>query len=116
MTATPTFGQPDPGVAFLNKEGRLADIWYRYLVRLGQLTAERQIAPVAVSASPFTYQATTIGDLLVRGGTVSAVTLVRGNDSVSCPTSGFVPMAANDSVIVTYSVLPTVTFVPRARA
>lgn len=112
----PTFGLPDPSVPMVGKEGRLADVWYRGLVRLAQLSAERPIAPVSVGASPFTFTATTIGDLLVRGGTVSAVTLVRGDDSLVCPVSGFVPMAANDSIVITYSVLPTVTFVPRARA
>lgn len=112
----PTFGLPDPSIAFVDDEKTITPEWYQLLVRLAQLSAERAIAAVSPGASPFTYTATTIGDLLVRSGTVSAVTLVRGNVSVVCPTSGFIPMAANDSVIITYSVLPTVTFVPRARA
>lgn len=129
MTINPTFGLPDPGVDFVtvtptSQKGaspatftaKLTPVWYRALIRLAQLTAERAVVPVALGASPFTFTATTIGDLLVRGGTVSANTLSRGNDSVSCPAEGFIPMAANDRVTITYSVLPTVTFVPRARA
>lgn len=112
----PTFGLPDPNVALVNEAKILTPPWYIGLVRLAQLTAERPIAPVSLGASPYTFTATTIGDLLVAGGTVSAVTLGRGGVSVACPTSGFIPMAAEDSVIITYSVLPTVTFVPRARA
>ncbi|MDB5584897.1 MAG: hypothetical protein JWR80_10073 [Bradyrhizobium sp.] len=112
----PTFGLPDPNVALVDEGKLLTQPWYTGLIRLAQLSAERPIAPVSLGVSPYTFTATTIGDLLVRGGTVSAVTLVRGDVSVTCPTSGFIPMAANDSVIVTYSVLPTVTFVPRARA
>lgn len=117
MTGTPTFGIPDRGQPFVNpKTGLLTEGWARFLVRLQQLTAERPVMPVSPGASPYSFTATTIGDLLVRGGTVSGVVLTRGATSVTCPTSGFVPMAAEDVVTVTYSVVPTITFVPRARA
>lgn len=111
-----TFGLPDPNVAIVTDDKILTQPWYIGLIRLAQLSAERAIAPVSLGVSPFTYTATTIGDLLIRSGTVSAVTLVRGAVSVVCPTSGFIPMAAEDKVVITYSVLPIVTFVPRARA
>lgn len=113
---TPSFGIPDRQQPFVNpRDGMLTEGWARFLVRLQQLTAERPIAGIPPGPSPFTFEATTIGDLLVAGGTVSGVLLTRGADSVSCP-PGWVPMAALDTVTITYSVAPIVTFVPRARA
>lgn len=114
--ATPNFGIPDRQQPFVDKQGMLTEGWARFLVRLQQLTAERPIMPVSPGPSPYTFEATTIGDLLIKDGTVSLVVLTRGSVSVSCPASGFVPMAALDTVTITYSVAPSVTFVPRARA
>ena len=113
---TPSFGIPDRQQPFVDRKGMLTEGWARFLVRLQQLTAERPIMGVAPGPSPWTFGATTIGDLLVRGGTVSDVGLVRGNDAVACPANVFIPMAALDTVTITYSVAPVVTFVPRARA
>jgi hypothetical protein len=48
--------------------------------------------------------------LLITGGNVSAVLLTRGLQSAACPVSGFIPMAAKDSVTITYTVAPTLTF------
>lgn len=115
--AAPSFGIPDRQQPFVDpRSGILTEGWARFLVRIQQLTAERPVMPVAPGPSPWTFSATTIGDILVRGGTVASVTLVRGADAVDCPVSGFIPMAAQDSVTITYSVTPFVTFVPRARA
>jgi len=115
--ATPSFGIPDRGQP-IDQAGKvtLSEVWARFLVRLSQLTPERPLMPVSPGPSPYSFTATTIGDLLVRGGTVTSVVLTRGSDSLACPVSGFVPMAAQDIVTVTYSVAPEVTFVARARA
>lgn len=125
MTSNPgNFGLPDRntpiGVGRDNKGAPIPivinDIWQRFLVRLAQLTAERPIQNLDAGNSPFEYAATTIGDLLVRDGVVGGVTLTRGDITITCPTSGFVPMAAEDVVTVTFSSKPSVLFVPRARA
>lgn len=117
MSDNPSFGIPDRQQPFVvPRTGMLTEGWARFLVRIQQLTPERPVMPVSPGPSPYSFTATTIGDLLVRGGNVSGITLTRGSDSVVCPTSGFIPMAALDIVTVTYSVAPTITFVPRARA
>jgi hypothetical protein len=36
--------------------------------------------------------------------------------TINCPGNVFIPVAANDTVTITYSVLPTMTFIPSARA
>ena len=113
----PTFGLPSPQLAAINTEsGKWSDIWYRFLVRLAQLSAEQPFEPISLGASPFTYTARTIGHIFITGGTVSARSLVRSGASLAVPSDTFIPVAANDMVTVTYSVLPTMTFIPSARA
>jgi hypothetical protein len=117
MANNPTFGLPSPTLPITDpKTGVIASVWYQFLTRLQQLTPERAIAPITVGASPYTYTASTIGSLLITGGTVSTVVLTRGGVSVTTRSTIFIPMAAGDTVTVTYSVLPTITFVPSARA
>lgn len=73
------------------------------------------IANVAPGASPFTYTASAAGSVVVTGGTVSNVQLKRGATTIaiSTATNAVVPVSAGDQVIVTYSVAPTMSFVPR---
>lgn len=112
----PDFGIPNFEVPVVDEQQLLTPEWQRALTRIFQLTPERAIRAVSPGVSPFTYAAFTIGHLLISGGTVSAVSLVRGAISVPCPLSGFIPMAGKDSVIITYSVVPTLKFIPSARA
>jgi hypothetical protein len=113
----PTFGLPSPILPATDpKTGKLASVWYQFLARLAQLTPSSPFSTPTVEASPWTYTAGTIGDLFVTGGTVSAIVLSRSGASVTVLTNRFIPMAANDTVTITYTVLPTVTFVPSARA
>lgn len=112
----PDFGLPDFQLAAVDDQQAFMPEWQRFFTRIAQKSAERKIAAVSPGASPYTYTATTIGNLLITGGTVSAVSLVRGAMSASCPTSGFIPMAGKDSVVITYTVAPTLNFIPSARA
>jgi hypothetical protein len=113
----PTFGLPSPTLPVTDPQtGLVASIWYQFLVRLSQLSAERPIAPVPVGASPFVYTASTIGNIFISGGMVSAIALKRSGVNLACPENIFIPVAANDTVIVTYTGLPTMTFIPSARA
>lgn len=111
----PTFGLPSRALG-LNPGGPAHETWYQWFTRISQLSAERPIDPISLGASPFTYIARTIGHIFVTDGTVSAISLVRSGVAVACPSNIFIPVAANDSVTVTYSVLPTMTFIPSARA
>jgi predicted Rossmann-fold nucleotide-binding protein len=69
------------------------------------------LAGVAVGASPFTYVAQDSGRLVVQGGTVSLIELGRKGTFVTTGiTTGVIPVSRGDSVRVTYTVLPTLTF------
>lgn len=104
-------GVPKPHSKVLKPDGTVATDWWRFFYAL--VSPPNQEVGVTVGVSPATYQATANGTLLVKGGTVSAISLTRLNTYVLGITSGLVPMSIGDSVTVTYSVLPTLTWIPR---
>ncbi len=72
---------------------------------------------ITVGASPFVYRNTfhMIGYVSVNGGTVSDISFSRDNInfiSVSSSTGVIIILAPNDQVKVTYSVTPTMNFIP----
>lgn len=72
------------------------------------------IETITVGASPFTFTANLSGQLLITGGTVSQIDLDRKGTSVTTGlTAGLLPLAEFDQCIVTYTVLPTIYFIPR---
>lgn len=76
------------------------------------------VANQAVGASPYTYQNTGDFDVsaVVSGGTVSAVAFSRDGASfftISSATNASVLLNPGDYVRVTYTVLPTLTLIPR---
>lgn len=113
----PTFGLPSRLLKLVSGSGgQPDDTWYRFFVRIAQLSAERPIEAISVGVSPFVYTARTIGHVFVTGGTLSSIALERSGVSLAVPSDIFIPVAANDTVTVTYSVLPDMTFIPSARA
>lgn len=72
-------------------------------------------APVTAGPSPYTYKASQGGTLIIQGGTVSMVSFSR--DGVTNfntgQTQGMFPVSAGDTLIITYSGAPNLTFVPR---
>lgn len=70
--------------------------------------------PYAVTpgASPYTFTATQRGQMFVEGGTVSAISFTRNSSHSLSATSGTVSMSPGDKLTVTYSVAPTLTYIP----
>ena len=87
-------------------------------VNLGKLT-NSTVAPsdITVTASPFTYQNTTAfnGDVIISGGTVSNIEFTRDNTTFYTTglLMGVLRLSPSDRVRVTYTVAPTMTYVPR---
>lgn len=97
--------------------GLAAKDWYVFFYTLYNAVTQglpQAEAAITLGASPFTYQAVLRGQFLVVGGTVSAVAFSRDRTIFynAGITAGFVQMDAGDQVRVTYSVAPTLTFVP----
>jgi hypothetical protein len=95
------------------QSGQLTQPWHGYLAQLAGAPGPI-LADLAVGPSPFAYTAPSGGTLSVHGGTVSLITISRARVSgVNVGfTSGSVSVAANDVVTITYSVAPTVNFIP----
>lgn len=72
------------------------------------------VASITPGGSPFTYTAPGFGVVVVTGGSVSAISVKRQGTSVSTGiTTGLIPVARYDQVVVTYSpTAPTMTFIP----
>jgi hypothetical protein len=106
--------QPFPSVIqnFVDTLQKIKEPWVQYL---SQFTiAPPAFMDITVSASPFSYQAEEPGNIYISGGTVSGITLTRGADTITLSTVRpcLVPVAVADIVTVTYSVLPTIKFIP----
>lgn len=88
--------------------------WYRFWAALFQGLAPALETGVTPSASPFTYSATVKGSLIVSGGTVSLIQFTRNGTAFynTGQTSGMFTLNAADSLVITYAVAPTITFVP----
>ena len=104
--AVPTYTTPwTPG----NKND---STWYRYF-QAGE-TGQPPSAEIAVTltASPFIYQAPKKGYLVISGGTVTSIMISRTPPTyyLTGQTSGVIPVAQGDTVKITYTAAPTVTF------
>lgn len=68
---------------------------------------------VTVSASPFVYTTLSNGAVVVSGGTVSALAVVRQGTSIGAGVvAGVIPVRRLDQISITYTAAPTVTFLP----
>lgn len=103
-------------VAMADERGRMSSQFYRMMATLLRSIAgwssPDALASVTLTGSPYAYTAQQPGQLFVNGGTVSAVTLTRAGTTVNAPAAGCY-LTPGDTITVTYTVAPTVTFVPR---
>lgn len=95
----------------LDKDGRFAQPWFRFFQRLdGKGPAA---AAQTVGTSPATLSFSKNGFITVQGGTVSLIEYRRGTSGTFTNIgviAGPVPVRNGDSVRITYTVVPTVTF------
>jgi hypothetical protein len=103
---------PNLQAQLVNKLGFLIPPWNSFFQQLVQQAPE--VAAITVGASPFSYTANANGNLIISGGTVSVIDLIRGTVTILIATSTaiprIVPISIGDTVKVTYSVLPTLQF------
>lgn len=95
---------------FVGGMGRIKPPWNSYLQQFTQ--APPNILSITVGTSPSEYTAVEPGFIAVAGGTVSAISLTRGAISIDVTGVKLIPVAIADVVAVTYSVLPTIQFIP----
>lgn len=108
LNAMPQFKVP------LEKGGVTTKDWYFFWNGLYTGLAPALPLPVTVGVSPFTLSATAKGSVIVNGGTVSQIQFSRDgvNFFTTGQTAGMFTVNASDLLVITYTVAPTVTFVP----
>ena len=92
-------------------DGKVTPAWHRFFnsLTVGPQPAQAHTLP----ASPYTLAASSKGSVVVSGGAVSLIQLTRGLITVNLGvTSGMFPAAVGDVFVITYTVAPTVTFLP----
>jgi len=88
------------------------------LLLLDGLSQPAPVDAITVGASPYVYVPSVAGACIVSGGTVSAIAISRDDGTTwlgTGLTSGVFPLERTDSIRVTYTVLPTMNFLQRAR-
>lgn len=102
---------PAPQFSVLTQNGFFSTPWYLFFKQF--VTQPGAVQTVSLGASPASYTASGPGSVVVSGGTVSGISLKRGGVTTALGiTSGIVPVVNNDVVVMTYSVKPTVSFIP----
>lgn len=99
----------------IGANGTFVQAWYRFFAGLLNGTPPQDVSTLAVTASPFSYQAPLGGFIAVHGGTVVSIMLTRDGINVhgTGTTQGCVPMSKGDTAIITYSAPPTINFFPQ---
>jgi hypothetical protein len=109
----PTFDLPLARKAEKDADALTTSQWYRYWQSHDAglpPSAETVLAP---KASPFTYTAPRQGYVIVNGGTVTAIAVSRsGTFYPTGLTAGSFQVSQNDQLRVTFSVIPSMVFLP----
>jgi len=105
--ALPTYTQP------IDEKGNMSTAWRRWFGATDNGTPPADESSITVGASPFAFQATQKGFVIVTGGTVSRIQFTRTSLHSTGQTSGVFPVSLADIITVTWSVKPTMTFVPQ---
>lgn len=89
------------------KTGRLVSPWNMFIQTLIQAPPAVQDISI-ISGETFTPNVN--GNLIITGGTISNISLIRGTVIINLTGQTIIPLAVNDSVSITYSVAPTFQF------
>lgn len=96
----------------VDRLGKLVPPWNSWFQQFAQ--AAPAVANITIGISPFSYTANSNGSLIVSGGTVSNISLIRGTTTIIVATSTvnpvIIPISIGDTVQVTYTVSPTMQF------
>jgi hypothetical protein len=105
----PTYSEP------LQKGNNTSASWYRWMQNIDQGLPPSSETVITGHISPFTYQAPSAGFAIVHGGTVSSIQFARtsGTFHATEKTAGVFPMSQNDQLQITFSVIPSLVFVPQ---
>lgn len=82
--------------------------WLQFFQQFVQKAAAA--VPIVLTGSPFSYTPNQNGSVYVNGGTVSNISLIRGDDILDVTGQKIIPTGIGDTIQITYTVAPTVKF------
>ena len=99
----------------LQTEGNTSKSWYRWMQHYDKGVPPSSETIITEHHSPFSYQAPSAGFVIVTGGTVSAIQFSRtpGTFHATGKTAGVFQMSQNDQLKITFSVKPSLMWVPQ---
>ncbi len=89
--------------------GKIVPPWNSFFQSFSQ--APNPVLAVVVGASPFAFTPNIASNVVITGGTVSAIVLSRGGINITLP-GPIVPISIADTVTVTWSFKPTIQILP----
>lgn len=101
---------PNSNQPLVNSGGYITPVWQRFFGAL--LGSPAAITAITVGASPTSFTASQRGTVGISAGTLTAVSLTRAGVTIALGTSRTVTVANGDVVTVSYSVAPTINFIP----
>lgn len=101
---------PNATIPISDQNGVIGTPWYRFFDSLDPSGLD--LIDINLGASPFSYIAQNSGALIINGGTISSLVLTRKGKSVTLPSLTSIPMGTNDTIVITYSGTPILTFIP----
>jgi hypothetical protein len=102
---------PNSNVPIADPQTGMVDgAWQAFFQSLGgKPAAEKVVQP---TGSPFTFQASTAGNLVVQGS-LTGLTLIRGRTPIPVPPAlAMIPLSQGDQAVLTYSSAPGLVFLP----
>jgi hypothetical protein len=94
-----------------NAAGQILAPWIQFFGTF--ISQPGAFQPLTLTSSPFSFMASENGSILIKGGTVSNVALTRGTATLNMAQSAVpVVMGLGDTITITYTVAPTITFIP----
>lgn len=107
-SALPNYRQP------VYTKGAMERTWYQFFSDVWKGKPASGVNPLTPASSPFRYQADSKGFMMIQGGTVTLVQFTRDGitNYNTGQTAGVFPLAQGDTLIVIYSALPALTWVP----
>lgn len=101
---------PSTLARLVDTTGKILSPWIQYLQQF--TIAPPNIMTLNVGISPFSYVAKEPGNVVVTGGVITAIHLIRGAVDLDITGQKIIPVGIKDTIIITYSGLPTVNFIP----
>lgn len=96
------------------KTGKLNEPWNSFFQQFTQAPVPFQTVDSVFTSDRTTYTAAEPGTFYADGGSITQITLTRGNETLEI-TGGLIPMSIKDTVVIVHGIATTakMRFIPR---